>query len=67
MAREKAPLLRDFEKNKRDLPNLGITRYITPERGGELTYLGQLETNEAQNPKWSDDIRRIIVLIVFGK
>jgi ABC-type multidrug transport system ATPase subunit len=54
----KSTLLRDFEQNKHNLPDLGIARYITPERGGELTYLGQLETNESNQPGWGDTVRR---------
>jgi energy-coupling factor transporter ATP-binding protein EcfA2 len=54
----KSTLLREFEQNKINLPSIGTARYITPERGGELSYLGQLETNALQNPAWSDDIRR---------
>ena len=33
-------------------------RYITPERGGELTYEGGIETNLAQNPDWLVGQRR---------
>jgi energy-coupling factor transporter ATP-binding protein EcfA2 len=54
----KSTILRHYEQNKHNLPNLGIARYITPERGGELTYLGQLETNESAQPGWGDSARR---------
>lgn len=33
-------------------------RYITPERGGELTYDGNIETNRANNPQWMTQTRR---------
>jgi ABC-type Mn2+/Zn2+ transport system ATPase subunit len=54
----KSTLLREYEQNKQNLPNLGIARYITPERGGELSYIGQLETNESNQPGWGDVVRR---------
>jgi ABC-type multidrug transport system ATPase subunit len=54
----KSSLLRTFDQSKHLLPNIGIARYITPERGGELTYLGQLETNESGSPGWGDNARR---------
>lgn len=34
-------------------------RYITPERGGELTYEGNIETNRARNPEWMTTVRRV--------
>lgn len=54
----KSTLLRTIEQQKNTLPQFGTARYITPERGGELTYQGNLETNIAQNPTWGDDVRR---------
>jgi ABC-type lipoprotein export system ATPase subunit len=54
----KSTLLRIFEENKQKLPDVGATRYITPERGGELLYAGNIETNAANNPGWGDDVRR---------
>ena len=33
-------------------------RYITPERGGQLTYEGGIETNRANNPTWFEQSRR---------
>lgn len=33
-------------------------RYITPERGGELTYDGNIETNRSNNPQWMTTTRR---------
>ena len=33
-------------------------RYITPERGGELTYDGGIETNRSNNPSWMTTNRR---------
>ncbi|MHB8270306.1 AAA family ATPase [Bradyrhizobium sp.] len=53
----KSTLLRTFENNKQALPDFGAARYITPERGGELVYQGNIETS-AQDPNWSDSVRR---------
>lgn len=53
----KSTLLRTFEQNKEALPDFGSARYITPERGGELVYEGNIESS-AQNPNWSDNVRR---------
>lgn len=33
-------------------------RYITPERGGELTYDGNIETSRSNNPQWMTKTRR---------
>ena len=33
-------------------------RYITPERGGQLSYDGNIETNRSNNPQWLRDVRR---------
>jgi energy-coupling factor transporter ATP-binding protein EcfA2 len=54
----KSTFLRTFDQRKRDLPNFGTARYITPERGGELSYQGQIETNLVQDPTWGDNMRR---------
>lgn len=54
----KSTLLREFEQNRKTLPNLGTARYITPERGGLLTYEGGIETSLARNPTWGDEVRR---------
>jgi predicted ATP-dependent endonuclease of OLD family len=54
----KSTVLRILEQGKSSLPNVGIARYITPERGGQLTYDGGIETTIAQNPGWSDNVRR---------
>jgi AAA ATPase domain len=54
----KSTILRILDQNKSGLPNVGVARYITPERGGQLTYDGGIETTIAQNPNWSDDVRR---------
>jgi ABC-type multidrug transport system ATPase subunit len=54
----KSTLLRILDQNKHHLPNFGSARYITPERGGQLTYDGGLETTIAQNPEWADNVRR---------
>lgn len=54
----KSTHLRRFEQNKETLPNFGTARYITPERGGELAYQGNIETNLVQDPTWGDSMRR---------
>lgn len=54
----KSTLLRSFEQAKGQLPNVGIARYITPERGGQLIYEGGVDTAVANNPNWGDDARR---------
>lgn len=54
----KSTLLRSFDQNKQSLPDFGTARYITPERGGELQYAGNIETNIANDPNWSDGVRR---------
>lgn len=54
----KSTLLRILEQNKQTLPNIGIAKYVTPERGGELTYEGQIETNIARDPEWANSVRR---------
>jgi energy-coupling factor transporter ATP-binding protein EcfA2 len=54
----KSTLLRAFEQNKRNLPNFGAARYITPERGGQLIYEGGIETNIVNDPNWGDSVCR---------
>jgi ABC-type multidrug transport system ATPase subunit len=54
----KSTVLRLFEQNKQDLPHFGTARYITPERGGELTYAGNIETQIVNDPNWGADARR---------
>lgn len=54
----KSTILRALDQNKSSLPDVGATRYITPERGGQLTYDAGIDTNVTQNPNWADDIRR---------
>ena len=54
----KSVLLRFIEERKQALQNAGAVRYVTPERGGELTYQGNIETNIAGGSTWGDDIRR---------
>jgi energy-coupling factor transporter ATP-binding protein EcfA2 len=54
----KSTLLRTLERDKQGLPDFGSGRYITPERGGQLTYEGGIETTIAQNPDWADTVRR---------
>lgn len=54
----KSSLLRILEQSKQQLPHFGSARYITPERGGQLTYEGGIETTIATSPGWADDVRR---------
>ena len=54
----KSSLLRTLEQNKQQLSHFGSARYITPERGGQLTYEGGIETTIASSPGWADDVRR---------
>jgi energy-coupling factor transporter ATP-binding protein EcfA2 len=54
----KSTLLRIFDQNKSALPNVGDARYITPERGGLLSYQGGIETQLAGSPSWGADVRR---------
>lgn len=54
----KSTVLRALEAQRQKLPNFGVARYITPERGGELLYAGNIETNSANNPGWGDEVRR---------
>ncbi|WP_271576713.1 AAA family ATPase [Bradyrhizobium sp. CCBAU 11361] len=49
----KSSLLRHFDERKRQLPEFGQGRYITPERGGQLIYQGNIETNMLQDPTCS--------------
>ena len=38
--------------------NNSCIRYVTPERGGELTYEGNIETNRSHDPAWIGNSRR---------
>jgi energy-coupling factor transporter ATP-binding protein EcfA2 len=40
------------------LPKNGCVRYITPGRGGELRFEGNIESTRAANPTWFQDVRR---------
>lgn len=51
----KSTLLRQLDTTLR--PN-GLVRYITPERGGELKYDGNIESNRASSPDWFFNVRR---------
>jgi hypothetical protein len=51
-------VFRILDENKDQLPDFGNARYVTPERGGELTYAGNIETSIAQNPNWAATSRR---------
>lgn len=54
----KSTALRKLDQSGSSLPNFGTVRYITPERGGQLTYDGGIETTIATNPSWSANVRR---------
>lgn len=51
----KSTLLREMDQV---LGRSGYTRYITPERGGQLSFDGNVETNMSNNASWANDIRR---------
>lgn len=52
----KSILLRKMDKNLS--ARTACVRYVTPERGGNLTYEGSIETNRANSPTWEADVRR---------
>jgi predicted ATPase len=54
----KSSLLRLLHQDKQLLPNLGLARYITPERGGLLDYEGNIATTLARDPTWGENVRR---------
>lgn len=54
----KSTILRLLEQHKQRLPNFGSASYITPERGGDLTYSGNVETNITNDPNWVAVVRR---------
>ena len=54
----KSTLLRTFDQNRDRLPNVGEARYVTPERGGQLSYEGGIETQLVGDPAWGPYTRR---------
>lgn len=52
----KSTLLRHMDRHLRG--GNGCIKYITPERGGELNYDGNIETNSSSNPHWLTEVRR---------
>jgi ABC-type cobalamin/Fe3+-siderophores transport system ATPase subunit len=52
----KSTLLRHLDQHLQE--QSCIVRYITPERGGELTYDGSIDTNREHNPNWLSNSRR---------
>lgn len=52
----KSTILRDIDRFRQG--NTGLTRYITPERGGILKYDGNIETNIGNNSNWLSEIKR---------
>ncbi len=51
----KSTLLRALEENGR---RTGLTRYISPERGGQLDFDGNVYSHSESNPGWLGDNRR---------
>ena len=56
----KSTLLRELQGARRtaDPADLITSSYITPERGGVLTYEAGVEHNMRSNPRWMPDGRR---------
>lgn len=54
----KSTLLKKLEGYLRSNSNYGNVKYITPERGGILTYNPNIELNISDNPQWLPDTRR---------
>ena len=52
----KSTLLRKIDESLST--TTAYVRYVTPERGGELTYSGDIETNRANDPNWESRTRR---------
>src|SRR6266478_4832964 len=54
----KSTLLRLIDEQARSDPRTGLVKYISPERGGELNYDGNVETNIVRDPNWLHSNRR---------
>lgn len=54
----KSTLLRKADLQFQDSPFLGRAKYVTPERGGSLSYDGNVETNMNSTPMWLTQVRR---------
>lgn len=54
----KSFLLKAVEQSLQGMEGFGNVRYISPERGGLLTYEPNIEQNMGNNPTWLRDTRR---------
>lgn len=54
----KSYLLKQVEQHIRGHLNVGKVRYISPERGGNLSYAPNIDQNIRNTPNWIDDARR---------
>jgi predicted ATPase len=54
----KSTLLKRLEAHAHS-DEIGKRKYVTPERGGVLTYEGNVEQTIVQNPNWMSDTRRV--------
>ncbi len=54
----KSTLLRQIDEAFQNGHLVGMCKYITPERGGSLTYDGNVESNISNNPSWLPSVRR---------
>jgi energy-coupling factor transporter ATP-binding protein EcfA2 len=54
----KSFLLKRGETHLRRIPDFGLVRYVSPERGGHLVYDPGIEHNIVGNPAWMNDARR---------
>jgi len=54
----KSHLLKTIEQGFFASGQYGVVRYITPERGGFVTYEANIEQNILNNPNWMSDTRR---------
>lgn len=54
----KSSLLRSIDLAFQANPTVGTAKYVTPERGGNLTYDGNIDSAMSSNPSWIKDVRR---------
>lgn len=54
----KSTILRTIDQRRHNARGSGLTRYVTPERGGALRFSGNIETNIGHNPNWLTESRR---------
>lgn len=52
----KSTILRTIDAQQS--PEYGLVKYITPERGGDLVYDGNIDSRLGANPNWLKDTRR---------